>query len=77
MASLLLPCIAGAAVHAVETVCFYPAVSAVALCCYSMVEPSVFSAGPLLCHSQLGSASSTLLALSTSLRVQPARTPRD
>ena len=43
--SLVLPCIAGAAVHATEAACFFPAVSAVALCCYSMVEPSIFSAG--------------------------------
>lgn len=42
---LVLPVLAGSVVHAVETVCYFPAVSAVALCCYSMVEPSVFSAG--------------------------------
>jgi len=42
---LVLPVIAGCVVHAAETVCYFPAVSAVALCCYSMVEPSIFSAG--------------------------------
>lgn len=43
--SVILPVIAGAVVNAAEKICYYPAVSAVALCCYSMVEPSVISAG--------------------------------
>lgn len=47
---LVLPCLAGAVVHAAERICFYQKVAAVALCCYSMVEPSVLSAGPQLCQ---------------------------
>ena len=45
MRAVLLPVLAGAVVNAVEKICYYPAVSAVALCCYSMVEPSIISAG--------------------------------
>jgi len=45
LVGLVLPVVAGCVVHGVEMVCYFPAVSAVALCCCSMVEPSVFSAG--------------------------------
>ena len=46
--AVILPVFAGAVVNAVEKICYHPAVSAVALCCYSMVEPSIISAGQLL-----------------------------
>lgn len=50
--SLVLPCLAGVAVYCAESVFFYQKVAAGALCCYSMVEPSVVSAGLMLALSK-------------------------
>ena len=43
---ILLPLAAGATVHAVENISSFPSIPAVALCLFSLVEPSCLSAGP-------------------------------
>ena len=42
---LLLPLLGGAAVHAAERLASYPSTAALALCLFSLVEPSCLSAG--------------------------------
>ena len=42
---ILLPLAAGATVHAIEQMTSFPSIPAVALCLFSLVEPSCLSTG--------------------------------